>query len=339
MRLTLNRKRELAKQYYGFNKGIYWWWWLRFTFIIGSSGILAYPIQVLIHTTITDLTLCIWLFYIINLTLFGYGIYSSSSIGYKLIIISLILEPIISICLTESTIYGYTGSLQINDSIIGGIIGQTIYCGINIYYFHNRKIIFDIISETVDTISLDTPASDTTVIINPEERERNQKEKSSVFNTVSIILLISLIFACLLLLLCFLYAYGKKAENKYLSDRMEYLENQNINYSHTAEKYDNLVKYVMDYQSASGESGFLPIRNVMYVQKDVVSHGIFFCNKEGYVYCNQDNNCIEFTWDNDNSIEDVMCFDIKGIKSGCTTLTFTTDADSDLKATILVIVE
>ena len=339
MRLTLNRKRELAKQYYGFNKGIYWWWWLRFSFVIGSIGILTYPIQILPYTTMTDLTLCIWIFYIINLTLFGYGIYSSSSIGYKLIIISLILEPILSLCLTESTIYGYGGTLYINDSIIGGIIGQIIYCGINIYYFHNRKIIFDIINETTDTPSYDTATSNTTVSINTGGKEIGHKEKTSLFNTLSIVLLIALIFVCLLLLFCFSYAYGKKAENKYLSDRVEYLENQNINYSHTAEKYDNLVKYIMDYQSASGESGFLPIRNVMYVQKDVVSHGIFFCNKEGYVYCNQDNNCIEFTWDNDNSIGDVMCFDIKGIKSGCTTLTFTTDADSDLKATILVIVE
>lgn len=339
MKLTLNRKRELAKQYYGFNKGIYWWWWLRFSFVIGSIGILTYPIQILPYTTITDLTLCIWIFYIINLTLFGYGIYSSSSIGYKLIIISLILEPILSLCLTESTIYGYAGTLYINESIIGGIIGQIIYCGINIYYFHNRKILFDIINETVDTICYDTATSNTTVLINPKEKEIEHKEKSSLFNTLSIALLIALIFAFLLLLFCFSYAYSKNAENKHLSDRVEYLENQNITYSHTAEKYNNLISYVMNYQSESGENGFLPIPNVMYVQKNVVSHGMFFYSKDGYVYCNQDNDCVEFTWDKDHSIGEVLFFDVKGIKSGCTTLTFTSDVDSDLKATILVIVE
>ena len=140
--MSLKNKVELAKTYYGFNKGIRWWWWIRIIFIPGMINILILPIYTNVYGyEFSDSVSFIWILMIINHALFGYGIYLCKIHGYKCILISQIAKPLLNILFIEFLYFDCFGILFMNANFLGTIIADVITCGINIYYFNNRKIL------------------------------------------------------------------------------------------------------------------------------------------------------------------------------------------------------
>lgn len=177
MRLTLNKKYRLAKNYYGFRKGIAWWWWLRIAFVIGVVSLLTYPEQlhIMYNINMTDISLSVWLLCLICDCFLGYGIYSASDLGYTFILICLVLQALFGFLLDVIVLFDYLDSFQIISYLIGNFIARVFYCGINLYYFHNRKIIFKIFNENGDNTD-DIPKIDVSDTCSTENIFQKKKQ-------------------------------------------------------------------------------------------------------------------------------------------------------------------
>lgn len=148
MKVTLNKRAELAKEKYDFSKGINWWWWLRIVYCIGVLYTLALPTQVFPYTNgMSDEMTIVWLAMILVDILYGYGIYTAKGIGYVFIIIYFVSSPILELIFNELFAFYYIGTLFMDSQTAGSIIGTVIFSIINIYYFYNRKILFYIDNE------------------------------------------------------------------------------------------------------------------------------------------------------------------------------------------------
>ncbi len=148
MRITLNKRAELAKEKYGFNKGINWWWWRRVVYCIVVLYTLALPAQVFPYTNgMSDEMTIVWLAMILVDILYGYGIYTAKGIGYTFIIIYFVSSPILELIFIELFSFYYIGTLFMDVQTAGNIVGTIIFSIINIYYFYNRKILFYIDNE------------------------------------------------------------------------------------------------------------------------------------------------------------------------------------------------
>ena len=340
MRLTLNKKYELAKTYYGFKKGIAWWWWLRIAFVIGSSGAILYPMQILSYTTMSEISLSLWLLYLAVWGFWGYGIYSSSDLGYYFILISQISQTPIVILLTESTIYNATSSFHINSTLIGGWIGQFITCCINLYYFHNRKIIFKIFNEDGDNVD-DIPKMDTVnngSSLNYEPPVEYPEHKKYINSLSAIFMIISVIVSVLLVISC-VYSYTKYKENKYLSERVAYLQEDSLYRSNNDDKYQDLMSYLKNYDSKNSGMNFSVTKDVLYLKCGETYTGIFTYWGDIPFTAHLDNGNLSFDWNNNKNDIGAYYFTIKALHSGCTTLTISQDDEPNATTTMLIIIE
>ena len=313
MRLTLNKKYELAKTYYGFKKGITWWWWLRIVFVIGSLSAILYPMQILSYTTMSEISLSLWLLYLAVWGFWGYGIYSSSDLGYYFILISQISQTPIVILLTESTIYNATSSFHINSTLIGGWIGQFITCCINLYYFHNRKIIFKIFNEDGDNVD-DIPKMDTVnngSSLNYEPPVEYPEHKKYINSLSAIFMIISVIVSVLLVISC-VYSYTK---------------------------YKDLMSYLKNYDSKNSGMNFSVTKDVLYLKCGDTYTGIFTYYGDIPFTAHLDNGNISFDWNNNKNDLGAYYFTIKALHSGCTTLTISQDEEPNATTTMLIIIE
>lgn len=149
MRLSLNKKYELAQKYYGFNKGIACWWLLRMFFWIQSFLILYIPFEMSFsYNEQSYLALLIWILIVVKQILFGYGLFFVKENGYVCVLISYISTPFIFIIFLSAL--AWSDNYLDTDIIPQTIITQIIYCIVGFYYFYNRKILFEIEGESIE---------------------------------------------------------------------------------------------------------------------------------------------------------------------------------------------
>lgn len=342
MRLTLNRKRELAKQYYGFNKGIYWWWWLRIAFVIGSFSLLTYPEQlhIMYNINMTDISLSVWLVCLICECFFGYGIYSASDLGYTFIFIFLVLQALFGFILDVIVLFDYLDSFQIISYLIGNFIARVFYCIINLYYFHNRKIIFKIFNENGDNVD-DIPKMETVnngSSLNYEPPVEYPEHKKYINSLSAIFMIISVIVSVLLVISC-VYSYTKYKENKYLSERVAYLQEDGLYRSNNDDKYQNLMSYLKNYDSKNSGMNFSVTKDVLYLECGNTYTGIFTYWGDIPFTAHLDNGNLSFDWNNNKNDLGAYYFTIKALHSGCTTLTISQDEEPNATTTMLIIIE
>lgn len=341
MRLTLNKKYELAKKYYGFRKGIAWWWWLRIALVIDTVSLLTYPAQlhIMYNISMSDIALSVWLLCLICDCFLGYGIYFASDLGYTFILIFLVLQALFGFLLNVFVLFDYLGTLQVTSYLIGNSITRIFYCGINLYYFHNRKIIFKIFNENGDNTD-DIPkmeALDNEPVFYEPSMEYPEHKK--YINSLSItFMIISGIVSVLLVISC-VYSYTKYKENKYLSERVAYLQEDGLYRANNEDKYQSLISYLKNYDSKNSGMNFSVTKDVLYLKCGDTYTGIFTYWGDIPFTAHLDNGNISFDWTNNKNDLGAYYFTIKALHSGCTTLTISQDEEPNATTTMLIIIE
>lgn len=355
MRLSLNEKYELAQKYYGFNKGIAWWWWLRIHCILATLCIFTYPFQLDYYgNNGTYYVLFIWILMIANQFLLGYGLYFVKATGYKCTIISYILHPILFLSFWFIAGMCMMSSSDISYKIASTLGSQIVFSIINILYFRKRKFFFNMTSESECSKDFQNNVKEAATFENDTYSEPVATPSMDIPSDVPIsnkarkIVTISLgIAATILLLITIAAAYYINDQNSKiieLKDEIVSLRNENKNNklkSNTYQtKYNNLIDYIQSYHSMSVADNFYVIDDVVCINEGETYTGIFVNYTPGVFTCYQDNNNVEFEWDEEHSGENgLYLYNITGEYSGCTTLTISHDTETDLSKTILVIVD
>lgn len=148
--MKLSERVSRAAAYHGFSKGVKWLWWLRITYVFGAINLLFYraqykPRMYFLYPQHYPLLMTVaWVAALVLFFLMGFGIYRMKPRSYSFIFAFYIAIPFLYIVMDQSFIYAYAGRLNFSADYCSQILGSIIMSAINVYYFHNRKILFDI---------------------------------------------------------------------------------------------------------------------------------------------------------------------------------------------------
>lgn len=148
--MKLSDKVLLARRK-GFTKGMKWFWWLRIVYALNAiifvrDYFLTFDEIIYYTDTFPSLFTFIYMLYFVVFTLYGIGIYGTKPIGYTFVIIFMIANPIFSVALEQAAYMDLLGEFYFNDELVPYHLYSVVWSALNLYYFHNRKILFEITS-------------------------------------------------------------------------------------------------------------------------------------------------------------------------------------------------